>query len=379
MQRCAIERSVKGTGGWVGVVLADPAGKPTINSVDGVPDTGSSASDGPRRRRVLRPAAAADTRSQPALGRRSASRSILERPDRVVRVRDRQGASSRPCKNPSTFAGLEPGTYALSVVAVDHYGARDATPAQAEFTITRRPLAAARRSPDTRRRRRPRRARQLPGGGQLRPEGRATPTASATRATRSRPATCRRSRGETSVVKVVSGEVFVKLPTRTALGFDGLRAPLQATSFVPLKGVASIPLGVDRRHHAGRGRDRLGGQQLLGRRPPRQAPVGPDPRRDLPAQAEAREGQERVDPDRREPAVAARRRGPRASARPPKGTVVRSISMVVKGYYRTLGGASTSTARSATFNTVDRCDGTLTQVGKGRVTLAVKGRRSRWW
>ena len=52
--------------------------------------------------------------------------------------------------------------------------------------------------------------------------------------------------------------------------------------------------------------------------------------------------------------------------------MVRSISMVVKGYYRTLGGASTSTARSATFNTTDRCDGTLTQVGKGRVTVAAK-------
>ena len=49
--------------------------------------------------------------------------------------------------------------------------------------------------------------------------------------------------GETSVVKVVSGEVFVKLPARTTLGFDGLRAPLQSSEFVPLKGAASIPLG----------------------------------------------------------------------------------------------------------------------------------------
>ena len=48
--------------------------------------------------------------------------------------------------------------------------------------------------------------------------------------------------------------------------------------------------------------------------------------------------------------------------------------MVVKGYYRALGGASTSDGARATFNTTDRCDGTLTEVGKGRVTLAVKGR-----
>ena len=49
--------------------------------------------------------------------------------------------------------------------------------------------------------------------------------------------------------------------------------------------------------------------------------------------------------------------------------------MVVKGNYRALGGASTATARDATFNTTDRCDGTLTEVGKGRVSLKVKGKR----
>ena len=53
------------------------------------------------------------------------------------------------------------------------------------------------------------------------------------------------------------------------------------------------------------------------------------------------------------------------------------MSMVVKGYYRALGGASTATARNATFDTTDRCDGTLTEVGKGRVSLKVKGKPSR--
>jgi hypothetical protein len=57
---------------------------------------------------------------------------------------------------------------------------------------------------------------------------------------------------------------------------------------------------------------------------------------------------------------------------PSKG-IVRSVSMVAKGFYRTLAGASTATARNATFVTTDRCDGTVTEVGKGRVTLAVKG------
>jgi hypothetical protein len=47
----------------------------------------------------------------------------------------------------------------------------------------------------------------------------------------------------------------------------------------------------------------------------------------------------------------------------------------VKGYYRTVGGASTGTARNASFNTTDRCDGTLTQVGRGKVSLALKGKK----
>ena len=58
---------------------------------------------------------------------------------------------------------------------------------------------------------------------------------------------------------------------------------------------------------------------------------------------------------------------------PSKG-IVRSVSMVVKGYYRALAGATTATVRSATFATTDRCDGTLTEVGRGRVSLKLKGR-----
>jgi hypothetical protein len=61
---------------------------------------------------------------------------------------------------------------------------------------------------------------------------------------------------------------------------------------------------------------------------------------------------------------------------PSKG-IVRSLSMVAKGFYRALGGASTATARNATFVTTDRCDGTITEVGKGRVTLAIKSSKTK--
>ena len=79
-----------------------------------------------------------------------------------------------------------------------------------------------------------------------------------------------------------------------------------------------------------------------------------------------------VDLHRHRPALPARRRGRACQKGPSKG-IVRSLSMVAKGFYRALGGASTATARNATFVTTDRCDGTVTEVGKGRVTLAVKG------
>ncbi len=58
---------------------------------------------------------------------------------------------------------------------------------------------------------------------------------------------------------------------------------------------------------------------------------------------------------------------------PAKGLVVRTVSLVAKGFYRALGGASVATARNATFNTTDRCDGTLTEVGHGHVSVVVKG------
>jgi hypothetical protein len=49
--------------------------------------------------------------------------------------------------------------------------------------------------------------------------------------------------------------------------------------------------------------------------------------------------------------------------------------MTAKGVFRAIAGADTATARDATFTTTDRCDGTRTNVGRGKVTLVVKGRR----
>ncbi|MDA0169550.1 thrombospondin type 3 repeat-containing protein [Solirubrobacter taibaiensis] len=372
MQRCALERSVKGTGGWVGVVLADPAGKPTISFVDGVVDTGSSALT-----LDLDDVAFSDQQQpQTFIEQASASFSFSSSVPTASYECAINKADFTPCKNPSAFSGLEPGAYSLSVVAVDHYGARDTTPAQADFTIAQpnpapppppaEPDSDADGVPDARDNC-PAAANSDQKDGDADGVGDACDTLP--------PGNVPPKPGETSVVKVVSGEVFVKLPVRTALGFDGLRAPLQTTSFVPLKGVASIPLGatVDTTRGEVAIDSAANSYSAADRRAKRQsARIRAAIFLLKQKRAKAKSSSIPTDVSLLSP--------PRAEARcvgaPPKGTVVRSISMVVKGYYRTVGGASTSTARSATFNTVDRCDGTLTQVGKGRVTVAVAKKKT---
>ena len=63
----------------------------------------------------------------------------------------------------------------------------------------------------------------------------------------------------------------------------------------------------------------------------------------------------------------------------PTKRAVRRLTVVAKGLFRTFGGASTATARNATFTTTDRCDGTQTRVLPGRVKLKLKRRRFEPW
>ena len=147
--------------------------------------------------------------------------------------------------------------------------------------------------------------------------------------------------GVNSVVTLVSGDVFVKLPAATALGFDGMRAPFQETGFVPLKGVASVPVGstVDARKgelkvetaaNGYPGTDRRARRQAIQikigifriqqarikRRAKKAAAIGTDIALVSPPRAEAK-----------------------CASAASKG-VVRSLSMVAKGVYRSLGGAA---------------------------------------
>ena len=190
------------------------------------------------------------------------------------------------------------------------------------------------------------------------------------------PATIPPVAGVNATVSVVSGEVFVKLPAHVPLGFRGLRAPFQQTGFVPLKGAASLPVGTTV--------DAQRGEIALSAAANGYAPGN---RRAALQTARIRAGifalrqarlRKKAKKATKIPATVAlvSPAGAQAPcARGPGKGVVRTLGLVAKGVFRAVGGASTATAKNATFNVTDRCDGTRTDVGKGRVTLKVKGRK----
>jgi hypothetical protein len=79
-------------------------------------------------------------------------------------------------------------------------------------------------------------------------------------------------------------------------------------------------------------------------------------------------------PPRAELASPAGAEQPCQASGPAKGVAVRSLATTAKGVFRTVGGASTATPAkgTSTFITTDRCDGTLTEVGRGRVAVIAK-------
>lgn len=58
----------------------------------------------------------------------------------------------------------------------------------------------------------------------------------------------------------------------------------------------------------------------------------------------------------------------RRTGRPGHG-VVRKFAGFAKGLYRTIGAASITTVRNASWAVIDRCDGTVTEVGSGHATV----------
>src|SRR4051812_25021852 len=258
------------------------------------------------------------------------------------------------CASPRRLDGLGAGSHTFQVRAVDIYGAVDPSPAGLTWTVTAGP-------PDTDR-----------DGG---PEGTDTcpdaPNPDQSDRDRDRvgdacemlpagdiPAVA----GKSVVAGLISGEVFVKLPgasPRQASGEGG---------FVPLKGVASVPVGatVDAR----RGQVAVTSAAEFGGSGTSQASLSASifQIKQQRARKRAKQRRRRATTDfvLVTPVGAARSC---AARQPPKGVVRTLLGSTSKGLYRTFGGASVATVRKGRWRISDRCNGTLTEVGSGRAVV----------
>lgn len=279
------------------------------------------------------------------------------------------GGASAPCSNTPGFSGLAVGTHTLQARAADEWGLIDQTPATYTWTVVAAVADADHDGiPDA--------TDNCPNTPN--PDQEDSDHDGVGDACEVLPPPVPPVAGRSAQVKLVSGEVFVKLPAVSAVGLAGmsqLRSPFDTGGFVPLKGVASVPMGstVDARkgvlavksaansERVGSRKRRLGAATFTaGIFRLRQARAKRRTTKPLATEA-----------DLLTPAGAANKCARPSPSRPLKG-VVRSLLVTGKGVFRTVGGASVATARNALWRTTDRCDGTVTEVGKGRVTLQVK-------
>jgi hypothetical protein len=184
--------------------------------------------------------------------------------------------------------------------------------------------------------------------------------------------------GTTAQVTAVSGEVFIKLPKGAKVSARASRAYARAaqkapiSGFIPIKGVATVPIGseVDSRKgelelKTAAKYDKKGSRQGLqqGRFAAGMFAIRQASKRKAGATSKPSTDLVLLTPPGSARACAAG-----SPVQPIKG-VVRTLSATAKGNFRTIGSASTTTASSGTWLVQDRCNGTLTEVGRGKVTV----------
>jgi hypothetical protein len=175
------------------------------------------------------------------------------------------------------------------------------------------------------------------------------------------------------VVEVLSGEIFVKLPA-SASARRLAQAPL--SGFVPLKGIAALPVGtvVDARKGSLAMQSTVDGRRIGagGRRQSatlaagifliRQRKLTPGARTRIPTDLVLQSA-----PGAEQACVRTGASGPIKGRG--RNTVRTLTAGTEKGLFRIVGAAGISTATDATWVTQDRCDGTRTDVGKGHVSV----------
>jgi hypothetical protein len=277
---------------------------------------------------------------------------------------------SEPCSSPKSYSGLPAGNHTFTVIGRDRWGSNDPTAAGRTWTVE--PTSdrdrdavpdASDNCPDA----------ANPGQGDADHDG--VGDACELLPSGNKPIEA----GRLATVKLISGEVFVRLPPgATGSAFTaGLRVPFQSSGFVSLKGVAAVPMGstLDTRRGEVALTAAVNGQPARSRRQlRREARFRAGIFAIRQARKQRRAKRSKTIPPRAELASPAGAERPCRSSGPPKGLAVRSLVTTAKGVFRTVGGAATATPAkgTSTFITTDRCDGTVTEVGRGRVAVIAR-------
>ena len=245
-----------------------------------------------------RPSTSPTRRSAP--GRRSRSASTRRSAGTFTCIVDAD--TLVPLHEPVLAGRASPsGAHTLRAFAIDVYGRIDKTPALTTFTSSPPPPPAA--GHRRRRRRRARRRRQLPGQRERQPGRRRQ----GRRRRRVRPAAARRRPARAGADR---GRAR-RSPARCSSSCPG-RSLKQDGGFIPLKGVASVPVGSTVDARKGELEMKSAANGFAAVRQARQAADRADQGghvRDPPEAAQEGRGQEGVDLDRHRAALAARRRG----------------------------------------------------------------------
>jgi hypothetical protein len=260
------------------------------------------------------------------------------------------GGPFTACATPHTMRGLAPGPHTLDVRTLSADGRPDPTPQRYAFEVPggRSTQGAGANEADVDRDR-------IPDSQETLPLGNVPPVA-----------------GVRTLVTLLSGTVYVKLPGEARFSQAG---PLPG--FVPLKGVAALPVGtiVDARRgrlaleSAGDGRAATDPRRRLGRATLAQAIFQI-------RQARLRRAALRARAIPTSLVIAsAPDIGRGCRARVPAKGAVRSLTSRAKGLFRVTGGASRGQSTNATWRTTDYCSGTVTRVTRGRVSVYDKARR----
>jgi hypothetical protein len=281
-----------------------------------------------------------------------------------------------PCPSPFTADALGRGAHRLTVAAIDEFGRRDATPAVYDWTVDPTPqVLPAPPAADADGDGVPDAADDCPGvanasqaDGDHDGVGDACEVAG--------PGDDPPVEGRTVIVRVLSGSVFVRLP-QSAGAARQLAQVAPIKGFVPLKGVAALPVGteVDARKGSLALVSTVDGRRIGAGGRTQSATLSAGMfsvrQRRIAAGSSTRVPTDLVlkgPPGAAHACAASPVRGPIKGV--PRNPIRSLTAKVTKGVFRVIGGAAITSATGASWATQDLCAGTRTLVGKGRVNVA---------